>query len=125
MRIIVINDDPIQYESILLTLETMNASVHSVHLNRIVVNPDCVADADLIMIDLDISNLNEKITFVRQYCSKPILVLSACDDHHVAASALNAGADDFLVKPLENRVLIAHINSLLKRSAPNLITLPI
>ncbi len=125
MRIFVINDDPIQYESILLALETMNASVHSVHLNRIVVNPDCVADADLIIIDLDISNLSEKTTFIRNHCSKPMLVLSACDDHHIAASALNSGADDFLVKPVENRVFIAHINSLLKRSAPNLITLPI
>jgi len=32
------------------------------------------------------------------------------------ASTLDSGADDYIVKPLTNEILIAHLNTLLRRS---------
>jgi len=54
---------------------------------------------------------------VRAFNNIPILVLSALDDPTVVASILDAGADDYLVKPVPSAVLVAHINKLCRRTA--------
>lgn len=59
----------------------------------------------------------------RKFSNVPILVLSALDDPAMIASALDAGADDYLVKPVSSNILVAHINKLIRRTgtleAPN------
>jgi DNA-binding response OmpR family regulator len=37
----------------------------------------------------------------------------------MVASVLDAGADDYLTKPTPSRVLVAHINRLIKRNESN------
>lgn len=46
----------------------------------------------------------------------PILMLTALSDTSDKVSGLNAGADDYLVKPFEYEELIARINALFRRS---------
>jgi DNA-binding response OmpR family regulator len=46
----------------------------------------------------------------------PILVLSALDSPGTVAAALDAGADDYLIKPVPSGVLLAHINNLIRRT---------
>jgi len=53
---------------------------------------------------------------VRKFSNVPILILSALDDPVMIASALDAGADDYLVKPVPSSVLVAHINRLIRRT---------
>lgn len=36
----------------------------------------------------------------------------------MVASALDGGADDYLVKPVPSGVLIAHLNTLIRRATP-------
>jgi DNA-binding response OmpR family regulator len=57
---------------------------------------------------------------IRTFTSTPILILSALDDPTFVVKALNAGADDFLVKPIQTNILVARINTLLRRNAMNL-----
>ena len=45
----------------------------------------------------------------------PILVISAINDPAMVASVLDAGANDFIVKPVPSAVLIARLNMLLRR----------
>jgi two-component system KDP operon response regulator KdpE len=52
---------------------------------------------------------------VRSFSAVPILILSALDSPGMVASALDAGADDYLVKPVPVGVLIAHLNTLTRR----------
>ncbi len=52
----------------------------------------------------------------RAFTSVPILVLSALDDPSMVANALDAGADDYLVKPVPSAILIAHVNKLIRRT---------
>jgi DNA-binding response OmpR family regulator len=56
---------------------------------------------------------------VRRFSSVPILILSALDNPGHVASALDAGADDYLVKPVPSGVLVAHINNLTRRTSIN------
>ncbi|HEY6114611.1 MAG TPA: response regulator, partial [Candidatus Dormibacteraeota bacterium] len=44
----------------------------------------------------------------------PIVMISAMDDMASRVAAINAGADDFLSKPIERNELIARVRSLLK-----------
>ena len=60
---------------------------------------------------------------VRSHYDGPILILTALGEDIDEVAGLETGADDYLVKPVRPRVLLARIRALLRRSAkvnPNL-----
>jgi len=73
-----------------------------------------VITLDLMMPDINGWEMCEKI---RTFSKIPILVLSAINDPAMVAKVLDAGADDFIVKPVPSAVLIARLNMLLRRSS--------
>ncbi len=75
---------------------------------------------DLAVIDIGLPKMNglEIIKTLRaEGFSYPILILTARDQWHEKVEGLEAGADDYLVKPFHNQELKARINALLRRSA--------
>ncbi|GHC32940.1 DNA-binding response regulator [Kushneria pakistanensis] len=54
----------------------------------------------------------------RDYPGLPILMLTARDDTHDQVLGLEMGADDYIPKPCEPRLLLARIRTLLRRSTP-------
>jgi two-component system, OmpR family, manganese sensing response regulator len=56
--------------------------------------------------------------------SKPVLFLTAQDTLDDRVLGLDAGADDYLVKPFELRELLARIRALLRRGQSNEVTAP-
>jgi two-component system, OmpR family, copper resistance phosphate regulon response regulator CusR len=50
--------------------------------------------------------------------SAPILLLTALDDPEDVVCGLNCGADDYLAKPFDFRVLLARMHALLRRAQP-------
>ena len=73
---------------------------------------------DLVVLDLMMPDMDgwQVCKAVRSFSSVPILVLSALDDPSVVASILDAGADDYLVKPVASAVLVAHLNKIARRT---------
>ena len=59
---------------------------------------------------------------IRELSKVPILILTAREDSYDEVSALEQGADDFVNKPVQPRVLLARLRALLRRvqSAPSL-----
>ncbi len=49
----------------------------------------------------------------------PIIVLSTLDDPREKVAALDAGADDYLIKPLEIPELLAHMRAMVRRCQAN------
>src|SRR5207237_4153528 len=45
----------------------------------------------------------------------PILLLTGCDSSHEKAIGLDAGADDYVVKPFDQEELVARVRALLRR----------
>ncbi|MET4925134.1 response regulator transcription factor [Streptomyces sp. PSRA5] len=67
---------------------------------------------DVMLPDLDGIGLCRR---VRELSLAPILMMSARGDALDVVSGLEAGADDYVVKPCESAVLVARIRSLLRR----------
>lgn len=75
---------------------------------------------DLLVLDLGLPKLSgmDLLKSVRaKRASLPVLILTARDTVADRVAGLNAGADDYLVKPFDLDELIARLNALLRRSA--------
>jgi len=76
--------------------------------------------ADIVILDLMLPG-KDGISIcreVRPSYDKPILMLTASSDSVDHILALEVGADDFINKPVEPRILLAHVRALLRRQAP-------
>ncbi|MFE4373085.1 response regulator transcription factor [Streptomyces sp. NPDC056835] len=69
---------------------------------------------DVMLPELDGIGLCRKI---REFSLVPILMVTARGDDLGMISGLEAGADDYVVKPCESAVLVARIRSLLRRAS--------
>ena len=73
---------------------------------------------DLIIVDLGLPDGDGKelVRELRGWISSPILVLSAREREDEKVKSLDAGADDYLVKPFGVPELVARIRALLRRT---------
>jgi len=73
---------------------------------------------DIILLDLDLPDLDgvEVIRRIREWSQVPIIVLSVRDSEDNKVGALDAGADDYLIKPFGVAELQARIRVSLRRS---------
>lgn len=76
---------------------------------------------DLVILDWMLPGLDglEVCKRLRKAGDVPVLMLTARDDVSDRVSGLDAGADDYLVKPFSFQELLARIRALLRRNAPS------
>jgi DNA-binding response OmpR family regulator len=72
---------------------------------------------DLVILDLQLPGMNglDVCRAVRAEYRGPIIMLTARDDDIDQILGLEVGADDYIIKPAEPRVLLARMRSLLRR----------
>jgi two-component system, OmpR family, response regulator MprA len=75
---------------------------------------------DLVVLDLGLPRLDgvEVAKQLRREDDVPILMLTARDAVESRVEGLDAGADDYLVKPFERQELLARLRALLRRRPP-------
>lgn len=66
---------------------------------------------DLVLLDVMLPGLNgiEVCRLIRQHCQVPIIMLTARADEYDEVIGLEAGADDYVIKPVRPRALLARI----------------
>ena len=123
-RVVVVEDEELISTMIRLNLEqegfdvTAFADAESMleYLGR---NPGA---CDVLLLDIMLPGMHGDAAVTelrRQGLRAPILMLTAKRDIDSRVNALNSGADDYLTKPFNIEELIARVNALLRRCAPD------
>ncbi|MCX5065551.1 response regulator transcription factor [Micromonospora lupini] len=76
------------------------------------------AASDVVVLDLMLPGMDgfEVCRRIRQQGDLPIIMLTARNDDMDVVAGLEAGADDYVVKPVQARVLEARIRAVLRRT---------
>jgi DNA-binding response OmpR family regulator len=117
VKVLAIDDDPAMTELLILLLRTRGFDVFTANSGEDGIKKVRELGPDVLILDLMMSGVDgwEVCSKVRKFSKIPILVLSALDAPGMVASALDAGADDYLIKPVPSSVLIAHLQNLARR----------
>jgi DNA-binding response OmpR family regulator len=125
MKILLVEDDERIAEALAEDLTDQHYVVDIANSGRAAWELVDSFDYDLILLDVMLPEI-DGITLCRQLrsqnCTIPILMLTARDTITDRVRGLDAGADDYLVKPFDLDELSARIRSLLRRSGG--VTLP-
>jgi DNA-binding response OmpR family regulator len=75
------------------------------------------APVDVVLLDLMLPDLDglDVCRHVRRGSDVPLIIITARADSHDMVAGLEAGADDYIVKPFVAKVLAARIRALLRR----------
>jgi len=118
IKILAIDDDVAMTELLTLLLKTYNFEVIAANSGEDGVQQLREHQPDVVLLDLMMPGMDgwHVCKAVREFSNVPILILSALDNPGMVASALDAGADDYLIKPVPSGVLVAHLNRLVRRT---------
>jgi DNA-binding response OmpR family regulator len=74
---------------------------------------------DLVVLDLGLPDLDgrELLRMLRAVSAVPVIIATARDDDESVVQALDAGADDYVLKPFQAGQLEARIRAVLRRGA--------
>ncbi|MFF5445616.1 response regulator transcription factor [Streptomyces sp. NPDC012888] len=116
--VLVVEDDPSIRQSLIEVLAEHGYAVRSAAdgfggLREVTQTP-----VDAVVLDLGLPDLDggDALRMIRGISSVPVLVATARDDEAEIIKLLNAGADDYLVKPFSGGQLVARLSAVLRRS---------
>ena len=117
-NILLVEDEPRLANSIAEYLGNHQFSVAVEHRGDTAVERILESQPELVILDLNLPGLDglEVCRRVRSSYHAPILMLTARDDSIEQVVGLELGADDYVVKPVEPRLLLARIRALLRHS---------
>ncbi len=119
--LILIVDDEEQIRKLLeITLQTSDFKVKMAATAREAIITAKTHNPDLILLDIGLPDENgqEVLKNLRQWYTKPILILSVQSDEENIIKALDNGANDYLVKPFRTGELLARIRSSIRGLIP-------
>jgi two-component system OmpR family response regulator len=118
MRLLIVEDDRELSDALCALLRQSGYEVDAHSDGRAALNALLTSDYDLAIVDLMLPGMNG-IALVRnlrrQNRGLPILVITARDSLEDRVGGLDAGADDYMVKPFEMPELEARVRALLRR----------
>lgn len=126
MRILLVEDDLELRDGLVYTLAQSGYAVDAVHTGRDALAACATATYQLVILDLGLPDMDgvEVLGRVRHSgVTPPVLILTAREDLRHRVLGLDAGGDDYLVKPFDVAELEARIRALLRRGEPTGATL--
>jgi DNA-binding response OmpR family regulator len=117
-KLVLIEDDDEVREALRLSLEDEGYDVVEAADGRRGLDVVNATAPDLVLLDLRLPDLSgfEVCRRLRARSLVPIIVVTAQDDTHDLVASLEAGADDFVTKPVVTKALSARIRALLRRA---------
>ena len=117
--ILVIDDERANFEVIKILLASDNYELHYASSGEeALANLDTICP-DVILLDLMMSGIDglavcQRLRLMRKWRAIPIIVITAATGKSVLALCLDAGADDFINKPVDGLELRARVKSMMR-----------
>lgn len=118
MRLLVVEDDRPTAKLLRAVLEDAGYAVDVAFTGEEGRTLSLVNSYDGILLDVELQDRNGLTILAelrRENVSTPVMVLSGRGEQETIVRALDAGADDYVVKPVSNEVLSARVRALLRR----------
>ena len=117
-QVLIIEDDPTIRPALTRALNTMShvASTAATAMDGLRQAVD--SQPDVVLLDLGLPDLDgaSLLAMIRAVSAVPVIIISARDDDRSVVDLLNAGADDYLVKPFTPAQIDARVRAVLRRS---------
>ncbi len=120
-RILYVEDDQRIRGSVKLALEDEGWQVEEAETGEDAIVSFDRAPTEVVLIDIMLPGIDgfEVCRSIRRSSDVPIIMVTARADTHDVVAGLEAGADDYMTKPLQPKELSARIRALLRRARPS------
>src|SRR6266699_2582494 len=117
--VLLVEDDPAARLGLELALRRLGYGVRAAGTGEAALRALGEAAADVVVLDVMLPGLDgfEVCRRLRRGSDVPVIMLTARGDDLDIVGGLEAGADDYVVKPVEPRVLDARIRAVIRRTA--------
>ncbi|MEV0675691.1 response regulator transcription factor [Actinosynnema sp. NPDC050436] len=119
VSVLLVEDDPVVRSAVTRALTGLGHAVLPVgtalEALREIAGP---TPFDLVVLDLGLPDMDgaDALRMMRGLCDVPVIVATARDEEAEIVRLLNAGADDYLVKPFSSEHLAARLSAVLRRA---------
>jgi two-component system KDP operon response regulator KdpE len=117
--VLVVDDDPALVRALTINLRARGYEVHAAATGAGALKLAAEYPPQAVVLDLGLPDMDgsEVIAGLRGWTTVPILVLSAREQSREKVAALDAGADDYVVKPFGMDELLARLRAAIRRGA--------
>lgn len=120
-RVLLIEDDPAVRRGVTLGLRRRGHETEAVGTGEDGLEALAACPPDIVLLDLMLPGMSglEVCRRIRGTSQVPIVILSARGDDVDVVVGLEAGADDYIVKPAGDEVIEARMRAVMRRLAPS------
>ena len=120
-RILVVDDERQILRALQTSLRGAGFEVETAETAETALAAAAMRPPEALIVDLVLPDGTgtEVVRELRTWSSAPVIVLSAVGDEHEKIAALDAGADDYVTKPVGIDELIARLRAVLRRATPS------
>jgi DNA-binding response OmpR family regulator len=117
--VLLVEDDPAARQGLELALRRLGYQVRPAATGEAALDGIRQGAVDVVVLDVMLPGVDgfEVCRRLRRVSNVPVIMLTARGDDFDVVAGLEAGADDYVVKPAEPRVLDARIRAVLRRMA--------
>ena len=117
---LVVDDEPQILRALSTSLRAAGYEVETAATAEAALAQAAMRPPDVLIIDLVLPDGNgtEVCREIRTWSTAPVIVLSAVGDEQEKVAALDAGADDYVTKPVGLDELLARLRAVLRRMGP-------
>ena len=120
-RVLVVDDEPQILRALRTSLRGAGYEVETAETAEGALAAAAMRPPDAVILDLVLPDGNgiDVCRELRKWSAAPVILLSAVGEEREKIAALDAGADDYVTKPVGIDELLARVRAVLRRAAPS------
>ena len=117
-QILIVDDDALMRRSLAFNLEQSGYQVNTAGSGEDAIKLAMLEPPDLVLLDIGLPGMDglESLNELKQKINMPVIFVTARQRKLDEVIGLELGADDYITKPFDMDVLLAHIKAVLRRS---------